>query len=291
MCAASWIKNRAAIAVLLIFWIVVSSQNGKIFEYLQIAGFETTRISFMTNLSLLDYGDHLEDFVGGPAREFARWATKGSYLLWLLILYIVSVIHANRSALMGRKTLPWRPVLAFVLVVPMLFGLYNGFGYFYDWYCSSFRNVLYRDAYYPAWGDPIPLTDLTVSRDDNVTVLANDIKFSTTLTGMAVQCRLTLRANKDISGQIFTLDRNFRVSNVSQNGQPVPYTQSRDALWVEFPGGMQKGEQADLTFTYGGMSAPQFKANYYTVQLGSLPLAPLAGPSKRQRTDIYDDGV
>jgi hypothetical protein len=177
-------------------------------------------------------------------------------LLWLIILYIASVVHANRSALMARKTLPWRPVLAFALVVPMLFGLYNGFGYFYDWYSSSFRGELYQDAY-TSGNYLLPLTDLTVSRDDNVTVLGNDIKFSTTLTGMAVQCRLTLRANKDISGQIFTLDRNFRVSNVSQNGQPVPYTQSRDALWVEFPGGMQKGEQADLTFTYGGMSAPQ----------------------------------
>ena len=153
MCAAFWIKNRGVYAVLLLFWCLTGTLSERLFSYLEVSGL--VRSPFweqILNLGIQDFGIQMQDFNGGPFRELPRWIAKGSYTLWLLVVFVASVANASRGARLGRRLIPWRPIVAAALAVPMMLGLRYGVGDFFTDYSSTQRGLFYTDENYSAYG-------------------------------------------------------------------------------------------------------------------------------------------
>lgn len=282
MCAAFWIKNRGVYAVLLLFWCVTGTLSEKLFSYLEVSGL--VRSPFweqIINLGIQEFGLQLQDFNGGPFRELPRWIAKGSYALWLLVLFAASVANASRGARLGRRLVPWRPIVAAALVIPMMLGLRYGVGDFFTNYSSTLRGIFYAEDMYRTYGldGQSCLTDeFSRSREDLVTVIKNHLTVQADYAGLHVNSEQTLRADADLSTQCFTLFRNFQVKEILYNGVSVNYIQSKDAVYVDFPRVIKTGEQFVLSFTYAGKSMPQMPVNEYTVQLrAEFPWIPWPG--------------
>ena len=282
MCAAFWIKNRGVYAVLLLFWCVTGTLSEKLFSYLEVSGL--VRSPFwgqILNLGIQDFGIQMQDFNGGPLRELPRWIAKGSYTLWLLVVFVASVANASRGARLGRRLIPWRPIVAAALVVPMMLGLRYGVGDFFTYYSSTLRSLNYISENYTTYGieEQSYLTgELDRSREDRVTVISNKLEVKAGYSGLKVTSWQTLEADEAIDTQCFTLFRRFAVEELLLNGKPVSYVQSKDAVYVDFPETIPQGERFELTFRYGGKSLPQAPVNEYTVQLrADFPWIPWPG--------------
>lgn len=283
MCAAFWIKNRGVYAVLLLFWCLTGTLSEKLFSYLEVSGL--VRSPFweqILNLGIQDFGIQMQDFNGGPFRELPRWIAKGSYALWLLVVFVASVANASRGARLGRRLIPWRPIVAAALAVPMMLGLRYGVGDFFTDYSSTQRGLFYTDENYSAYGLEEGQSYLTGepnrSREDQVTVISNKLEVRAGYNGLKVTSQQTLEADEAINTQCFTLFRRFAIEELLLNGKPVSYVQSKDAVYVDFPDTIPQGERFELTFRYGGKSLPQVPVNEYTVQLrADFPWIPWPG--------------
>ena len=271
MCAAFWIKNRGVYAVLLLFWCVTGTLSEKLFSYLEVSGL--VRSPFweqIINLGIQEFGLQLQDFNGGPFRELPRWIAKGSYALWLLVLFAASVANASRGARLGRRLVPWRPIVAAALVIPMMLGLRYGVGDFFTYYSSTMRGYSYTDERYivhEPGGQSYLTGEPNRSREDQVTVISNKLEVKAGYSGLKVTSQQTLEADEAIDTQCFTLFRRFAIEELLLNDKPVSYVQSKDAVYVDFPETIPQGARFELTFRYGGKSLPQAPVNEYTVQL------------------------
>ncbi len=283
MCAAFWIKNRGVYAVLLLFWCVTGTLSEKLFSYLEVSGLVRTPFwGQILNLGIQDFGIQMQDFNGGPLRELPRWIAKGSYALWLLALFVASVANASRGARLGRRLIPWRPIVAAALVVPMMLGLRYSVGDFFTNYSSTLRGLFYKDDNYSTYnleeGQSYLTGEPNRSREDQVTVISNKLEVKAGYSGLKVTSQQTLEADEAIDTQCFTLFRRFAVEELLLNGKPVSYVQSKDAVYVDFPETIPQGERFELTFRYGGKSLPQAPVNEYTVQLrADFPWIPWPG--------------
>lgn len=79
----------------------------KLFSYLEVSGL--VRSPFweqIINLGIQEFGLQLQDFNGGPFRELPRWIAKGSYALWLLVLFAASVANASLGSTIGAPVSP-----------------------------------------------------------------------------------------------------------------------------------------------------------------------------------------
>ena len=282
MCAAFWIKNRGVYAVLLLFWCVTGTLSERLFSYLEVSGL--VRSPFweqILNLGIQEFGLQKQDFNGGPFRELPRWIAKGSYVLWLLVVFVASVANASRGARLGRRLIPWRPIVAAALVVPMMLGLRYSVGDFFTYYSSTMRGYSYTDERYIVYepgGQSYLTGEPNRSREDQVTVISNKLEVKAGYNGLKVTSRQTLEADEAIDTQCFTLFRRFAVEELLLNGKPVSYVQSKDAVYVDFPETIPQGERFELTFRYGGKSLPQAPVNEYTVQLrADFPWIPWPG--------------
>ena len=282
MCAAFWIKNRGVYAVLLLFWCVTGTLSERLFSYLEVSGLVRTPFwGQILNLGIQDFGIQMQDFNGGPLRELPRWIAKGSYVLWLLVFFVASVANASRGARLGRRLIPWRPIVAAALVIPMMLGLRHGVGDFFTYYSSTMRGYSYTDERYIVYepgGQSYLTGEPNRSREDQVTVISNKLEVKAGYNGLKVTSRQTLEADEAIDTQCFTLFRRFVVEELLLNGKPVSYVQSKDAVYVDFPETIPQGERFELTFRYGGKSLPQAPVNEYTVQLrADFPWIPWPG--------------
>lgn len=298
MCIGRWVKNKSAYGIAFLIWGIVGFQPDMLFGYLRVAtGMEyglIEQFGSVMNLGIPGGGKYLFDSMEGYPLGYHWWIIRIFYAVWPLVLYVSGVWHDNCTMKFGKKQRNWLlPAMACAVLVGFLcLGSFCGAPIYYS--LGNGMNDLIYTQYYEGMmggqkeqGYSALLGELNVPRDDNMTVVKEDIDVKAGMGGIAVDVCMTLKAEKDMQGQIFTLYQGFELIQVECNGYEADYMRDREALWVDFGKKVLQGEIIEMHMAYRGNSAPNFPANETTVQLHNR-FAWLPWPGMRESNEKID---
>lgn len=258
--SAELISNLFVYFVIFFIWLVIGPLNDTFFKEFFIYFPESILGKLSRELNLGEYNPYmLYDALYGFSLEGYHWVKRW---IWLTILLsLLFLVISVKQRLSKAKYIPIFSVLI-VLSVPAW------------WYVNIPQQVLQsnaspfdRDRY-----DYLHYNEYATSNESNsqkeLMILSYDID-------LTIDNRLKAKVDMEVKNidtlsdqkARFSLYHRFNVSNISSDGEQIPYEQKDDFVTVDLSNHSKSGDHYRLTFEYEGISSPLFTANHQSIHL------------------------
>ena len=274
--------SRMKYMVVLVVWLFLNPLSLEITAYIQEAlGSNLKRGEYV--FSMISAGARMQTgptpVYGIPFSTYKTMLLAGKLCAAILYCIAACILAGSKRGVRGMFN---AGMVAAMIGIPVL--CYSNDSYKTMVYSSipEVKRANYEFQYYSGFYDRAGMLDANAlaqwDAEKKIKASRCRVALQTTLEGMNVICEYTCVPMEDLTGQVFTLYRDFDVESILINGEPAEYTRTGDYVRVQFPGGIRKGSEFSVEWTYSGTSSPIFCANSDTVYLSAcFPWLPEPG--------------
>lgn len=284
---AQRIKGRSVYFIAIALWIVTSSLNTGLFQYIKAMSiYSGGNILNIFNMGIINFNNLINVVTRAPL-ELPRWIARIGILSLLAGFFVTDGSRQLASTRLQKKRNGLALISVFICGIAFFAFCFQRYSVFFTRFADPNDVTMYTwsksDLYKP--GESVSLADYPSEK--NIMLIHTDIDLDCTTQGIKAKVTMKAITNTQINVQSFTLYSDLIVDNVLVDGEKADFERSYDGLLVHIPGGKKANDPVTFTFCYHGYSLPIFPANETNMQLNrAFPLIPWPGINK---TTIYDN--